>query len=53
MIVLQLGGAAALARAMAADSGDRPDLAWLLHGPSDPLVVAAEPDEAAPLMAAE
>ena len=53
MIVVQLVGAAALARLMAADARETPDLSWLLFGPSDPSVVAGDAEAPPLLLAAE
>ena len=53
MIMLQTLGAVQLARLMAADGEARPDLSWLLFGPTDPRVVVPEPATPPFLMAAE
>jgi len=53
MMVLQLAGAAALARLMTADARPGPDLDWLLFGPTDPAVTLPEEAQPAPLLAAE
>ena len=54
MMVLQVLGVEALVRLMNADEEQRPDLSWLLFGPTDPALVATEDAPASPrLLAAE
>lgn len=50
--MLQALGAELLVRLMAADGGLRPDLGWLLFGPTDPAVVHLAEDEPPPLLLA-
>lgn len=53
MITLQLIGAEALVRLMTAEQDRRPDLCWLLFGPTDPAYVSAdEPGEPGPILLA-
>jgi hypothetical protein len=56
-MVFRTTGASVLASMMRAERARRAaleqDLAWLLHGPTDPEVVEALEEEPAPLLAAE
>lgn len=55
MIMLRTLGVELLVRLMDADGEHRPDLSWLMFGPTDPAFVIAleEPESSAALLAAE
>ncbi len=55
MIMLRTLGAELLARLMDADGEQRPDLSWLMFGPTDAsfVLAAEEPDVPPRLLAAE